>query len=71
MSESSKSESIAKLMRKAQRKVRTKKDKVQVVVARGRNKGQGRPSGVKGRYKMVDARMKKETRAMKRKSKKK
>ena len=34
------------------------KQKVTVVVARGGNKGKGRPGGTKGKYKMVDARLK-------------
>ena len=45
---------------------------VKVVVAKGVNRGiQGRPKGVKGRYKIVDARMKKEMRALKRIAKRK
>lgn len=40
--------------------------KVQVVVAKGSNKGSGRPKGVKGRYKMVDARLRKDLRGQKR-----
>ena len=47
------------------------KTKVTDVVARGFNKGKGRPGGTKGRYKMVDARMKKDVRAEKRLAKKK
>ena len=51
-------------IRKAKESTRRK---VEVVVAKGGNKGrQGRPKGVKGRYKMVDGRMKKEVRAQKR-----
>ncbi|KAK9455189.1 Spb1 C-terminal domain-containing protein [Dipodascopsis uninucleata] len=68
-SEKEKAESIQKLMRKATKK--SIKPQVQVVVARGSNRGVlGRPKGVKGRYKMVDGRMKKEIRALKRKAKK-
>ncbi|KAJ3283815.1 AdoMet-dependent rRNA methyltransferase spb1 [Borealophlyctis nickersoniae] len=65
-SEKSKLMSIAKLAGKA--KAKPKEKKVELVVAKGANKGnKGRPKGVKGRYKMVDPRMKKEIRAMKRK----
>ncbi|KAK9468745.1 Spb1 C-terminal domain-containing protein [Lipomyces arxii] len=67
-SEKEKADSIQKLMRKGQKKA--PKAQVKVVVAKGANKGQGRPNGVKGRYKMVDGRMKKEMRALKRLAKK-
>ncbi|KAI7820096.1 FtsJ-like methyltransferase-domain-containing protein [Kickxella alabastrina] len=40
------------------------KEKVTVIVARNANRGlKGRPKGIKGKYKMVDPRMKKELRA--------
>ena len=42
------------------------KPPVKVVRAGGANKGAGRPRGVKGKYKMVDARLKKDVRAEKR-----
>ena len=59
MSEREKAQQIEKLMRKGLSK--GKKKQVTLVVARGVNKGQkGRPKGVKGRYMMVDSRMKKE-----------
>jgi AdoMet-dependent rRNA methyltransferase SPB1 len=65
LSEREKAESIAKVMSKA--KKGEKRRSVKVVVAHGKNKGvSGRPRGVKGRYKMVDPRMKKEKRAAKR-----
>ncbi|KAJ9148402.1 AdoMet-dependent rRNA methyltransferase SPB1 [Pleurostoma richardsiae] len=64
MTEKEKAASISKLLGKASKVKR--KAPVKVVVARGANKGKGRPAGVRGRYKMVDARMKKETRALKR-----
>ncbi|CAN8095265.1 unnamed protein product [Discula destructiva] len=64
MTEREKADSIGKLLAKAQKK--QKRPAVKVVVARGANKGKGRPKGVKGRYKMVDGRMKKEVRALKR-----
>lgn len=68
-SEKEKAEAIQKLMRKATKKA--PKSEVKLVVAKGKNKGiVGRPGGVKGRYKMVDGRMKKEMRALKRKAKK-
>lgn len=65
MTEQEKAKSIAKLMAKGKRAGKGRS--VKVVVAHGRNKGlSGRPRGVKGRYKMVDPRMKKEKRASKR-----
>jgi AdoMet-dependent rRNA methyltransferase SPB1 len=70
MSEKDKATSIAKLISAAGRTKR--KAPVKVVKAVGANRGlSGRPSGVKGRYKMVDPRMKKEMRALKRVAKKK
>lgn len=68
-SESDKADEIQKLMKKMSKK--QEKPKVQLVVARGGNKGlSGRPKGVKGKYKMVDGTMKKEQRALKRIAKK-
>lgn len=65
LTEKDKAQSIAKLMAKAAKK--RPKQKVAVVVARGANNGlKGRPKGTKGKYKMVDARLKKDVRAMKR-----
>ncbi|KAK3984806.1 putative adoMet-dependent rRNA methyltransferase [Cladorrhinum sp. PSN332] len=70
MSEKDKAGSISKLMAQANKKKR--KAPVTVVKAAGQNRAvQGRPRGVKGRYKMVDPRMKKEMRALKRVAKKK
>jgi AdoMet-dependent rRNA methyltransferase SPB1 len=69
MTEKEKATSIAKLMSKAAKK--KPKQQVKVVVARGGNKGiAGRPRGVKGRYKIVDSRLKKDVRAEKRLAKK-
>ena len=69
MTEKDKAQSIAKLMSKAAKK--KPKQKVQVVVAKGPNRGiSGRPRGTKGKYKIVDARLKKDVRAEKRFSKK-
>ena len=65
MTEKEKADSISRLLSKAARK--KPQQKTRVVVAKGMNKGiQGRPSGVKGRYRIVDARQKKELRAAKR-----
>ena len=70
MTEKEKAESIGKLLSKAARKKPSQPAKL--VVAKGFNRGiQGRPKGVKGRYRMVDPRMKKELRAEKRVSQKK
>jgi AdoMet-dependent rRNA methyltransferase SPB1 len=69
MTEKEKAQSIMKLMSKAAKK--KPKQQVKVVVARGGNKGiAGRPRGVKGKYKIVDARLKKDVRGEKRAAKK-
>lgn len=66
MSEKDKAAGIARMMARAAKKGRPK-EKVKLVVARGGNKGiAGRPRGVKGKYKIVDARLKKDARAEKR-----
>ncbi|KAJ5107050.1 AdoMet-dependent rRNA methyltransferase spb1 [Penicillium angulare] len=70
LSERDKAQSISKLMSKATKK--KPKQQVKLVVARGNNRGiSGRPKGVKGKYKIVDSRMKKDIRAQKRLAKKK
>ncbi|RDW94813.1 adoMet-dependent rRNA methyltransferase SPB1 [Coleophoma crateriformis] len=70
MTEKEKANSISKLMSKATK--RKPRQEVKVVVARGGNRGiAGRPRGVKGKYKIVDARLKKDVRADKRLAKKK
>lgn len=70
MTEKEKADSIGRLLSKAMKKKPTQAAKL--VVARGLNRGiKGRPKGVKGRYRIVDPRMKKELRAQKRISKKK
>jgi AdoMet-dependent rRNA methyltransferase SPB1 len=62
MTEREKAQQIEKLLRKGMSTAKTKKD-IKVVVAKGPHKGlKGRPKGVKGRYVMVDSRMKKEVR---------
>lgn len=69
ISEKEKSNTINKLLAKSMKGGQKKKE-VQLVVAKGVNRGlKGRPKGTKGRYKMVDPRMKKELRASKRKAK--
>ncbi|KAJ4123291.1 AdoMet-dependent rRNA methyltransferase spb1 [Fusarium equiseti] len=66
MTEKEKADSIGRLMARAQKKKPTKQA-AKLVVARGLNRGiKGRPKGVKGRYRIVDPRMKKELRAQKR-----
>ncbi|KAG9242150.1 AdoMet-dependent rRNA methyltransferas-like protein spb1 [Calycina marina] len=70
MTEKEKASSIVKLMSKAAK--RKPKREIKVIVARGNNRAiAGRPRGVKGKYKIVDARLKKDVRAEKRLSKKK
>ncbi|EXM35712.1 hypothetical protein RAB80_004309 [Fusarium oxysporum f. sp. vasinfectum] len=70
MTEKEKADSISRLISKAAKK--PKKQQAKLVVARGLNRGiKGRPKGVKGRYRIVDPRMKKELRAQKRISNKK
>jgi AdoMet-dependent rRNA methyltransferase SPB1 len=70
MTEKEKASNISKLMSNAAKK--KPRAPVRLVVARGSNKAiAGRPRGVKGRYKIVDARMKKDLRAEKRLGKKK
>lgn len=65
ISEKDKAQAITRLMNRAAKK--KPKQKVKLVVAKGANKGiSGRPRGVKGKYKIVDSRMKKEIRAQKR-----
>ncbi|KAG0148351.1 hypothetical protein CROQUDRAFT_655046 [Cronartium quercuum f. sp. fusiforme G11] len=66
LTEKEKSGEIEKLMSRMRKNPKTKNE-VKVVVAKGMNRGQkGRPTGVKGRYKMVDPRGRKELRAKKR-----
>ncbi|KAI6133148.1 Spb1 C-terminal domain-containing protein [Pisolithus croceorrhizus] len=68
MTESEKAKQIEALMKKGASKAKQKE--VKVIVAKGGYRGvKGRPKGVKGRYTMVDARMRKETRAEKRREK--
>lgn len=70
MTEKEKAASITKLMSKAGKT--KQRAPVKVVVAAGSNKAvAGRPRGVKGKYKMVDARMKKDLRGLKRAAKRK
>jgi AdoMet-dependent rRNA methyltransferase SPB1 len=70
MTEKDKASTIARLMSRASKK--KPKEKVKLVVATGGNRGiSGRPRGVKGKYKIVDRRLKKDVRAEKRTAKKK
>ncbi|KAK5095046.1 AdoMet-dependent rRNA methyltransferase spb1 [Exophiala xenobiotica] len=71
MSEADKAKTLARMMARAAKKSKPKKQGVKVVVARGGNRGiSGRPRGVKGKYKIVDPRLKKDVRAEKRLKKK-
>ncbi|KAJ2613121.1 AdoMet-dependent rRNA methyltransferase spb1 [Coemansia sp. RSA 1365] len=64
MTEADKARSIDRMIKRATKA--KPKEKVTFVVARNSNRGvQGRPRGVKGKYRMVDARMKTELRAKK------
>jgi AdoMet-dependent rRNA methyltransferase SPB1 len=68
MTEKEKAQSISRLMSRAAKK--KPKQKVSVIVAKGGNKGiKTRPKGTKGKYKMVDARLKKDVRGEKRAAK--
>jgi len=70
LSEKDKAQMIARMMSRATKKKKPKQS-VKLVVAKGGNRGlPGRPRGVKGKYKIVDARLKKDVRAEKRLSKK-
>lgn len=65
MTEKEKADTISRLLSKAAKKKPSQPAKL--VVARGVHRGvKGRPQGVKGRYRIVDPRMKKELRAQKR-----
>jgi AdoMet-dependent rRNA methyltransferase SPB1 len=65
LTERDKARDIEKMMAKAAKK--RPQQKVTLVVARGGNRGiSGRPKGTKGKYKMVDARMKKDLRGLRR-----
>ena len=65
VSEKDKASGIARMMARAAKK--KPKQSVKLVVARGNNRGlSGRPKGVKGKYKIVDSRLKKDVRAEKR-----
>ena len=70
MSEKDKAGAVARMMSRATKNKKPKQG-VKLVVARGGNKGiAGRPRGVKGKYKIVDKRLKKDVRGEKRAAKK-
>jgi AdoMet-dependent rRNA methyltransferase SPB1 len=61
ITEKEKASQIEKLMKGGLRKGGKRKSDIKLVVAKGPNRGlKGRPKGVKGRYRMVDSRGKKE-----------
>ncbi|KAG9006806.1 AdoMet-dependent rRNA methyltransferase spb1 [Tulasnella sp. JGI-2019a] len=69
MNERQKAEAVEKIMRNGYGKTKPKQ-KTQIIVAGGGNKGlKGRPKGVKGKFKMVDRRGKKDMRGEKRAAK--
>jgi len=71
LSEKDKAQSLARMMARAAKKSKPKKQAVKVVVAKGGNRGiSGRPKGVKGEIQIVDPRLKKDVRAEKRLKKK-
>jgi AdoMet-dependent rRNA methyltransferase SPB1 len=71
ISEKDKASAITRMMSRAAKKSGKPKEKAKLVVARGVNRAiAGRPRGVKGRYKIVDPRLKKDVRAEKRLKKK-
>ena len=71
MTEGEKARGVEKLMASAKKGGKPKRS-VRVVVATGGNRGiRGRPKGVKGKYKIVDKRLKKDVRALKRVAKRK
>ncbi|KAJ1864777.1 AdoMet-dependent rRNA methyltransferase spb1 [Coemansia sp. RSA 2703] len=68
MTEAEKARSIDRMIKRATKA--KPKEKVTFVVAKNANRGlKGRPKGVKGKYRMVDSRMKKDLRAQKAKEK--
>ena len=70
VSERDKAANISRMLKRATKK--KPKQQVKLVVAKGGNRGiSGRPRGVKGKYKIVDSRLKKDVRAEKRLEKKK
>ncbi|WWC90035.1 AdoMet-dependent rRNA methyltransferase SPB1 [Kwoniella dendrophila CBS 6074] len=66
LGDAEKARQVRRMLSKAARGKQKAADK-KIVVARGVNRGvKGRPTGVKGKYKIVDPRMRKEVRALKR-----
>lgn len=71
ISEADKAKTLSRMISRATKKSKPNKAPVKLVVARGGNRGiSGRPRGVKGKYKIVDPRLKKDVRAEKRLKKK-